>query len=37
LVTINAQNTKEDILKFFKIMEQFVAENAEKFKEAVKF
>jgi len=36
LVTINAQNTKEDILNFFKIMEQFVAENAEKFEEALK-
>lgn len=29
LVTINAQNNEEDILNFFKIIEQFVAENME--------
>ncbi len=29
LVTINSENTKEDILNFFKILENFVAENKE--------
>ncbi|MFK8046170.1 MAG: aspartate aminotransferase family protein [Crocinitomicaceae bacterium] len=28
LVTVNANNTKEDILNFFKVMERFVGENA---------
>lgn len=31
LVTINAQNEKEDILNFFKILEQFVEEHEEVF------
>jgi len=31
LVTINAQNEKEDILNFFKVMEQFVEEHEEVF------
>lgn len=31
LVTINAQNEKEDILNFFKILEQFVEEQEEVF------
>ena len=30
LVTINATNSKEDILNFFKVLEEFVAENPEK-------
>lgn len=30
LVTINAQNSKDDILNFFKLLEQFVLENHEK-------
>jgi sulfinoalanine decarboxylase/sulfinoalanine decarboxylase/aspartate 1-decarboxylase len=29
LVTVNAQNSTEDILKFFKVLETFVAENPE--------
>lgn len=29
LVTINATNTKEDILNFFKVMEEFVANNPD--------
>jgi len=29
LVTINAQNEKEDILNFFKTLEQFVEEHEE--------
>lgn len=36
LVTINAQNTEEDIINFFKTMEQFVAEHANLFEEQVK-
>ncbi|WP_430409782.1 pyridoxal phosphate-dependent decarboxylase family protein [Kordia sp.] len=31
LVTVNATNTKEDILNFFKVLEAFVAENADLF------
>lgn len=31
LVTINAQNEKEDILNFFKVLEQFVEEHEELF------
>ena len=31
LVTINAQNEKEDILNFFRVLEQFVEENEEVF------
>jgi len=31
LVTINVQNDREDILNFFKILENFVAENKERF------
>jgi sulfinoalanine decarboxylase/sulfinoalanine decarboxylase/aspartate 1-decarboxylase len=30
LVTINATNTKEDLLNFFKVMEEFVDKNPEK-------
>ncbi|MFZ9028922.1 MAG: pyridoxal phosphate-dependent decarboxylase family protein [Crocinitomicaceae bacterium] len=33
LVTINAQNSKEDILNFFKMMEAFVEENSKIFTE----
>jgi len=33
LVTINAQNEKEDIIEFFKILETFVAENEEELRE----
>ena len=33
LVTINAQNNKEDILNFFKILEKFVAENKKHFQQ----
>ena len=33
LITINAQNKHEDLLSFFKIMEEFVAENAALFEE----
>ena len=29
LVTVNAQNSTEDILKFFKVLENFVTENPE--------
>ena len=31
LVTINAQNAKEDVINFFKKMEDFVEENSELF------
>ncbi len=34
LVTINAQNSDDEILNFFKTMEQFVEEHAEIFQEA---
>jgi hypothetical protein len=30
LVTINAQNSKDDILSFFNILERFVSENYDK-------
>jgi len=33
LITINAQNDHQDILNFFKVMEQFVAENASLFQQ----
>ncbi len=35
LVTINATNNNEDILKFFKTMETFVAKNSELFEQPV--
>ncbi len=35
LVTINATNTKEDILNFFKVLESFVEENQQVLEEAV--
>ncbi len=35
LVTINAQNEHQDILDFFKILEQFVAENAHLFEPSI--
>lgn len=35
LVTINSQNTHQDILDFFKLLEQFVADNAALFKQAI--
>jgi sulfinoalanine decarboxylase/sulfinoalanine decarboxylase/aspartate 1-decarboxylase len=35
LITINAQNDHQDILNFFKTMEQFVADNAALFEEQV--
>ncbi|MEL7531725.1 MAG: aminotransferase class V-fold PLP-dependent enzyme [Bacteroidota bacterium] len=35
LVTINAQNEHRDILDFFKVLEQFVAENASLFEPSV--
>ncbi len=35
LITINAQNDHQDILDFFKIMEQFVEENAALFEQAI--
>ena len=27
LITVNATNTKEDILNFFRVMEEYVSEN----------
>lgn len=35
LITINAQNDHQDILDFFKTMEQFVEENAALFEQAI--
>ncbi|MFT5765592.1 MAG: glutamate/tyrosine decarboxylase-like PLP-dependent enzyme [Saprospiraceae bacterium] len=34
LVTINAQNSHEDIINFFRILEKFVKENKERFRNA---
>lgn len=35
LVTINATNTEQDILNFFKVLEDFVEENQHILEEAV--